>query len=204
MEQQTKGYPCCTGYRQYVCLHCGAGFASGTQEVAFFYHERGSVPLCHGNFGDCVLHPMELSREFGLYNYKQWSDKIYSPYHKVFSIIWEIAYLSVGFIATSACLAVGGELLLQKLNIPYYIGIVIVFVVVTIICMYGAKAVVAASTAMSIALIIMVVIVTVAGIASGWENSKQMIADRVIYTSVGDAWWRMLVYADISVRLSVP
>lgn len=202
MEQQTKkrGIPVALGIGStWFASHCGAGFASGTQEVAFFLSRAwfsAFLPFVSmGILAIAYYISMELSREFGLYNYKQWSDKIYSPYHKVFSIIWEIAYLSVGFIATSACLAVGGELLLQKLNIPYYIGIVIVFVVVTIICMYGAKAVVAASTAMSIALIIMVVIVTVAGIASGWENSKQMIADRVIYTSVGDAWWRMLVYA---------
>lgn len=137
----------------------------------------------------------ELTREFDIRNYRQWSDKIYSPYQKIFSVVWEICYLAVGFIATSACLVAGGELLLQKLGIPYYIGIVIVFVIVTFICMYGAKAVIAASTAMSISLIIMVVIITIIGIAAGWDNTKQAITDNVIYTSPGEAIWRMFVYA---------
>lgn len=202
MEKERKkiGIPVALGIGStWFASHCGAGFASGTQEVAFFLSRAwfsAFLPFVSmGILAIAYYITLELSREFGLYNYKLWSDKIYSPYHKVFSVVWEIAYLSVGFIATSACLAAGGQLLLQKLNIPYYIGIVIVFVLVTIICMYGAKAVVAASTAMSISLIIMVVIVTFIGIAAGWENSKEIIKNRTVYTSVGDAWWRMLVYA---------
>jgi uncharacterized membrane protein YkvI len=61
--------------------------------------------------------------------------------------------------------------------------------------MYGTKAVIAASTAMSISLIIMVVIITIIGIAAGWDNTKKAITDNVIYTSPGEAIWRMFVYA---------
>jgi uncharacterized membrane protein YkvI len=201
MEKKKKfGIPVALGIGStWFASHCGAGFASGTQEVAFFLsHTWYSAFLPFVSMGILAIAyyiTLELTREFDIRNYRQWSDKIYSPYQKVFSIVWEICYLAVGFIATSACLAAGGELLLQKLGIPYYIGIVIVFVIVTLICMYGAKAVIAASTTMSVCLIIMVVIVTILGIASGWDNTKQAIANKVIYTSSGEAIWRMFVYA---------
>jgi len=201
MEKKKKlGIPVALGIGStWFASHCGAGFASGTQEVAFFIsHSWFSAFLPFVSMGILAIAyyiTLELTREFNIRNYRQWSDKIYSPYHKIFSNVWEICCLSVGFIATSACLAAGGELLLQKLGIPYYLGIVIVFVIVTLICMYGAKAVITASTAMSICLIIMVAIVTFIGIKSGWPTTSQAIADKTIYTSTGEALWRMFVYA---------
>lgn len=149
--------------------HCGAGFASGTQELQYFAN--------HGWFG--VFMPiltfiiialtyyvgLETARQTDQWSYYAWSKKAFGKASKIFSPALDISVIVTTIAASAAAIATGGLLINQYLHLPVAVGSVIMFVIVTLISIFGEKVVRRNAMIMTAAILIIVTIVLVAGIA---------------------------------------
>ncbi len=106
--------------------HCGAGFASGTQELQYFAN--------HGWFG--VFMPiltfviialtyyvgLETARQTDKWSYDAWSKEAFGSASKIFTPAMDISIIITTIAATAATIATGGLLANQYLNLPVSVG----------------------------------------------------------------------------------
>ncbi len=154
--------------------HCGAGFASGTQELQYF--------ASHGWFG--IFMPIismvilaatyyigiETARQTDSWNYNAWSKEAYSPMSKVGSLAMELGVIIVVIAATAAAIAAGANLVNQELGIPTFIGSLIMFAIITLLCIFGEKVVRNNAIIMTISIIVILSIILILGVIKFWPN----------------------------------
>ncbi|WP_101773702.1 YkvI family membrane protein [Peptostreptococcus faecalis] len=152
--------------------HCGAGFASGTQELQYFAN--------HGWFG--VFMPiisfviiavtyyvgLETARQTDKWNYSAWSKEAYDKTPSKLSFVlrlgMDVSIVVTTISATAATLATGGLLANQYLNLPVVFGSILMLVIVTLLCVFGEKVVRKNAVIMTIGIILILSIVLVAGV----------------------------------------
>lgn len=148
--------------------HCGAGFASGTQELQYFAN--------HGWFG--VFMPiltfiiialtyyvgLETARQTDKWSYDAWSKEAFGKLSKFFTPAMDISIIITTIAATAATIATGGLLANQYLGLPVLVGSIAMVAIVTLICIFGEKIVRKNAMIMTAAILIIVSIVLVAGL----------------------------------------
>lgn len=148
--------------------HCGAGFASGTQELQFFAN--------HGWFG--VLMPiltfiliavtyyvgLETARQTDKWGYDAWSKEAYGKYSKVLTPAMDVSVIITTIAASAATIASGGLLANQYLGLPVLLGSVIMLIIVTLLVIFGEELVRKNATIMTILILAIISIVIVAGL----------------------------------------
>lgn len=199
--------------------HCGAGFASGTQELQYFSN--------HGWFG--VFMPiltfviiavtyyvgLETARQTDKWSYDAWSKEAFGKFSKVFTPAMDISIVITTIAATAATIATGGLLVNQYLRLPVAVGSIAMFVIVTLICIFGEKVVRKNAMIMTGAILIIVSIVLVAGLikfapqigklmSSGYINphsSKWSISgsNETVPGNIGNALLWALTYAGFQI-----
>ncbi len=154
--------------------HCGAGFASGTQELQYFAN--------HGWFG--VFMPIiamsivaftfyigiESARETGLWNYDGWAEQATAPIGKFCKVMMDVGIIITTISATAASLAMGGTLANQYFGINTVLGSLIMLAIVTVICIFGASLVRKNALIMTIGILVIIVIVLILGLMKFWPN----------------------------------
>ncbi|MDO4772052.1 MAG: hypothetical protein Q4A72_00565 [Bacillota bacterium] len=149
--------------------HCGAGFASGTQELQYFSN--------HGWFG--VFMPiltfaiiaftyyigLETARQTDKWGYDLWSKEAYGEtgISKVLSLAMDVSIIITTIAATAATIAAGGLLIKQYLQLPVLLGSVLMVAIITVLCIFGEKLVRKNAMIMTTAILIILSIVLVAG-----------------------------------------
>ncbi|MDQ0508346.1 Uncharacterized membrane protein [Aedoeadaptatus ivorii] len=148
--------------------HCGAGFASGTQELQFFAN--------HGWFG--VLMPiltfvlialtyyvgLETARQTDRWSYDAWSKEAYGKYSKVLTPAMDVSIVITTVAASAATIATGGLLVNEYLGLPVIVGSLLMVVIVTLLVIFGEEVVRKNATIMTIAILAIISIVIVAGL----------------------------------------
>ncbi len=148
--------------------HCGAGFASGTQELQYFAN--------HGWFG--VFLPiltftiiaitqyigLESAREVDRWDYAAWSKAIYGSKSKVLTPLMDVSVILATTAATAATLATGGKLANQYLGIPAIVGTLVMLVIVGLLSIFGAQLVRKNAMIMTSAILVIISIVIIAGL----------------------------------------
>lgn len=154
--------------------HCGAGFASGTQELQYFAN--------HGWFGP--LMPLismaivaftfyvgiESARQTNTWNYDGWSKLATEPFGKFFSVMMDIGIVITAISATAASIASGANLIAQTFNIPTFVGSIIMFAVVIIICIFGASIVRKNAIIMTVGILVIIAIILIMGLVKFMPN----------------------------------
>lgn len=198
--------------------HCGAGFASGTQELQYFAN--------HGWFG--VFMPiltftiiaftyyvgLETARQTDKWSYESWSKEAYGKASWL-TFAMDISIVITTIAATAATIATGGLLANQYLHLPVIAGSIIMIVIVTLICIFGEKMVRKNAMAMTAAMVIIVSIVLIAGLikfapqiaklmSEGYvnpESSKWSIYDSkdTVPGNVGNSLLWALTYAGFQI-----
>ncbi len=147
--------------------HCGAGFASGTQELQFFAN--------HGWFGPLMpiltiflvaltyYVGLESARQTGLWNYDGWSKEAFKPL-KWLSPFLDFNIIIITIAASAATIAAGANLVNQSFGIPMWIGSVTMFAIITLLCIFGEKVVRNNAMIMSAAILIIVTLIVVVGL----------------------------------------
>ncbi|MDY5963441.1 MAG: hypothetical protein SPJ36_00080, partial [Peptostreptococcus porci] len=121
--------------------HCGAGFASGTQELQYFSN--------HGWFG--VFMPiltfiiigftyyvgLETARQTDKWSYEGWSKEAYGNHSRFLTLAMDFSIVITTIAATAATIATGGLLVNKYFHLPVVMGSILMIAIVTLICVFG-------------------------------------------------------------------
>jgi len=178
--------------------HCGAGFASGTQEVAYFVRHGFLAPFLPiwsmFMVGMLMYVTLEISRLHQVFSYSQIVQKAYVPIQKVLGTTYDIIQTISMLLAPAACLAGGAALFNQIFGLPTFLGTLVMLVLTVLVCIFGAKVVRMFGTALTVLMIVCVAIITIFGIKANWANISWHISTAKMYTSVGQSLWYGTLY----------
>jgi uncharacterized membrane protein YkvI len=147
--------------------HVGGGFALGTQEVQYFvrFGKFGLyLPLMAMALLSTVFYlAWEFQRLYGISDYKEFFEKFFGRFGKIFMILYDIVFSCMVVLAAGAALAgmasaLGG---LLGIKISLYLGYLIAAVIVYIIASFGLKVVLASSAWMSLGIISVIVLLII-------------------------------------------
>ncbi|MDD7183817.1 MAG: hypothetical protein SPG13_09145 [Peptostreptococcus porci] len=199
--------------------HCGAGFASGTQELQYFSN--------HGWFG--VFMPiltfiiigftyyvgLETARQTDKWSYEGWSKEAYGNHSRFLTLAMDFSIVITTIAATAATIATGGLLVNKYFHLPVVMGSILMIAIVTLICVFGEKVVRKNAMFMTAAIVIIVSIVLIAGLvkfapqisklmSEGYVNpnsSKWSISDssETVPGNIGNALLWALTYAGFQI-----
>lgn len=165
--------------------HCGAGFASGTQELQYFSN--------HGWFG--IFMPLltfaiiaftyyvglETARQTDSWGYDVWAKKAYGPtIGKVLSPAMDISVIMTTIAASAAAIATGGLLVKQYLGLPVVVGSLMMLVVITVLCIFGESLVRKNAVVMTSAMLIIIAIVLIAGLIKFAPQIAKLFGEKYV------------------------
>lgn len=165
--------------------HCGAGFASGVQEITYFVNAgwlslfTTLVPMLI--IGIAFYYLGEYAREIHASSYKDVALTLYSSNRtigKVMLFVYDLIIMASVLVMSSSTLAGAGSLLNETLGIDYTLATVLFMFVVVGISMFGAQFLAKLNLPMSIVLVGGLVIIAVALIGGNWDNLSGIIASR--------------------------
>lgn len=182
--------------------HCGAGFASGLQEIAFFVNAgwlsllTSLVPMVV--IGLSFYFVGEFARKIHARSYK---DVVlaFFPNNVLFGrallALFDLAVLSSVIVTSSTTIAGAGTLLNQTLGIDYLLATVLFSVVIVIVSMFGARILAKLSLPLSVALVGSLLVIAVALVTANAGNLGAIVAERRTFgAGTGEALWNMVQY----------
>ncbi len=183
--------------------HAGGGFASGSQTMNFFV-KYGWPAVFTPVLAMAILALVyrviiTMCNQYGVSNYSDWSHKLYSPYDKVVSPVYEVCNLGAGILATSASIAGAAAVLNETFSLPYMMCVVIMAVVTILLSMFGAKVISAASSVLVVLIMVSVVIITVSGLVVKGPHIGVDVAAGYAPLGVGAAIWKSITYASFQI-----
>ncbi len=158
--------------------HVGGGFASGNQVIGYF-SQFGPIPaliypLIAMGILACIMNIMlKFARLNGFTNYKDTYAALYpKPWMEIF---FEVFYIVIILAAVAAAVAGAGNVMANFLGIEYVgatkvIMNLIIVVILILLCIFGVKVVVAASTVLSVLIMISTAMVIVAGLVAAQDG----------------------------------
>ena len=178
--------------------HCGAGFASGTQELQYFAN--------HGWFG--VFMPiitfaiiaftyyigLETARQTDKWGYDLWSKEAFGSASKLLTPAMDFSIIITTIAATAATIATGGLLGNQSLGLPVAVGSIAMFIIVTILCIFGENLVRKNAMIMTSAILVIISIVLVAGLIKFAPDIARLFREG--YVNPNSAKWSISGSAD--------
>ena len=178
--------------------HCGAGFASGTQELQYFAN--------HGWFG--VFMPiitfaiiaftyyigLETARQTDKWGYDLWSKEAFGSASKLLTPAMDFSIIITTIAATAATIATGGLLGNQYLGLPVAVGSIAMFIIVTILCIFGENLVIKNAMIMTSAILVIISIVLVAGLIKFAPDIARLFREG--YVNPNSAKWSISGSAD--------
>ena len=119
-------------------IHAGGGFASGAQTMGFLTRFGAAaiwtpvlvVVLIAWAYRELLI----LGKNNNIYTFRQLTDLLYHPYEKVLSPIYEVAFNIANIMAIASCIAGGATVFQSYFKLNYYIGIVVIGVVMLLLC----------------------------------------------------------------------
>jgi uncharacterized membrane protein YkvI len=161
--------------------HCGAGFASGTQELQYFTNHGwyGWILPVISIFIIAAIYyvGMETARQTDKWNYHAWSKEAYKPIGSLGSVLIEISIVVTTIAATAGCISAGANLGNQQFGWPMWVGSVLMFVIITVLCIFGEKVVRNNAMIMTVAIIAIVLIVLIAGVVKNSGTIAQLMRE---------------------------
>lgn len=171
--------------------HCGAGFASGTQELQYFANHGWYGPIMplitFAIIAITYYFGVETARQVGKYSYAEWSKEAFGPLSPVCSICLEISVIVTTVSASAAAIAAGAELINQQLGVPQSIGLVLMFAIITLLCIFGEKVVRNNAMIMTVAILIIITIVIILGLVKFAPNIRELFSTH--YTNPAAPKW---------------
>ncbi len=178
--------------------HVGGGFATGNQTMNFFVKEGWYtfwMPiLIIGIIALVYRETMIMARNHKAYDYRTLSKKLYEPYDKVLSIVFEICYIIIVLLATGGSIA-GAAALFADFGLSYNLGVVITGTILFILTIFGANLIRGASSLMTIIIVICLTLICYIGISANSGNFIELTTTRYSTESIWHALWLGLKYA---------
>ena len=182
--------------------HVGAGFATGNQVITYYVQYGWTAVLypliSMGILAYVIYTIMKFARLRGLDNYSDTFRELWSPYPWL-SITFEIFYIIIILAAVAA--AISGAALLVDDVFPFFPGgtedtaslvsTIIVAVLLILLCLFGVKLIIAASTVLTVGIIVTAGLMIIIGIANRPDEVAAAFSQPL--TSPGYAFWQGVV-----------
>ncbi|MDY4518452.1 MAG: hypothetical protein SPE01_07505 [Candidatus Spyradocola sp.] len=165
--------------------HAGGGFATGNQANTYYVGLGWLGPICTvvAMLLLCATmrEAMIMYNTRGLTSYKQLFETLYHPLDKV-EWAFEVFFYIMVLMAVAAAISGAATALNSYFSLNYYLGIVIVGIVVLLLTIFGAQLVRMATTYMGIAILVTAITIYAIGIFKGENLFDILAAD---FTQVG-------------------
>ena len=165
--------------------HAGGGFATGNQANTYYVGLGWLGPICAvvAMLLLCATmrEAMIMYNTRGLTSYKQLFETMYHPLDKV-DWAFEVFFYIMVLMAVAAAISGAATALNSYFSLNYYLGIVIVGIVVLLLTIFGAQLVRMATTYMGIAILVTAITIYAIGIFKGENLFDILAAD---FTQVG-------------------
>lgn len=179
--------------------HCGPGAASGNQTVAYFV-KYGLWSLimpiiAMGFLGLGVYYAMEFSRRTKATDFKDFANKLFDPYHKIFANLFEFSFIGTVGLSGGSCVATASTLFHDYFGAPVWVGIVAIVACTIVFSIYGEDLVRSASTAMTFIILVSILAVVLAGISQNGGVAPSFEGRNLADANGGSALWSSILYA---------
>ncbi|BDF67206.1 membrane protein [Oscillospiraceae bacterium] len=180
-------------------IHCGPGAASGNQTVSYFVRYglwSLIMPLvAMALLGLGLYYAMEFSRRTKAVDFKDFANKLFDPYHKIFANLFEFSFVGTVGLSGGACVATASTLFHDYFGAPVWLGIVAIVFCTIFFSIYGESLVRAASTGMSVIIFVAIFAVVIAGITNNGGIAPSFTGRSLSDANGGAALWRSILYA---------
>ena len=154
--------------------HAGGGFATGNQAHTYYVGLGWLGPI--SAIGAMLLLTITMREAMLMYNsrgltsYKELFQTLYHPFGKLY-LLFEVFFYIMVLMAVAAAISGAASALTEYFGLNYYLGIVLVGLLVLCLTIFGADLVRMASTYMGIAILVTAVAIYAVGIA--WSGNLQ-------------------------------
>ena len=182
--------------------HVGAGFATGNQVLNYYVQYGWTAVLfpliSMGILAYVIYVIMKFARLRGLDNYNDTFRELWSPYPQL-AITFEIFYIIIILAAVAAAIS-GAALLVDDVlgfqgagssaSLP---STIIVAVLLIVLCLFGVKLIIAASTVLSVGILITAGLMIIVGIANRPEAVLEAFTAAPQNPNGLEGFWRGVV-----------
>ena len=181
--------------------HVGAGFATGNQVITYYVQYGWTAVLypliSMGILAYVIYTIMKFARLRGLDNYADTFRELWSPYPWL-SITFEIFYIVIILAAVAAAISGAALLVDDVFHFPggteetaSLLSTILVAVLLILLCLFGVKLIIAASTILSTGILITAGVMIIVGIAN--HPSEVAAAFSQPLNTPGTAFWRGVI-----------
>lgn len=163
--------------------HCGAGFASGVQEITYFVNAgvfslvTTLVPMVV--IGIAFYNLGEYAREIKAGSYKDVALTLYSPrptVGKIMLLVYDLIIVASVLVMSSSTLAGAGSLLNETIGIDYTLATFLFMLAVVAISMLGARFLAKTNLPISILLVGSLLVIVCALIGANAQNLEKIVS----------------------------
>lgn len=189
--------------------HVGAGFATGSQYVVY-YADYGwfsiFMPFVTWLIVAAAFYIIyEYCRLIKAESYKDYAKNFYLPNNKIISslivLLFDLWLISAQIIGLGGILAGGGSMFETSLHLPYWMGILLVGVIITLMVIFGMKVLMKVQKYMMYVLWVCIIVIGVLGLVNNIDNFKTVISTRATNRTLWEAFKGAFTYA--SLRMAV-
>ena len=181
--------------------HVGAGFATGNQVITYFVQYGWTAVLfpliSMGILAYVIYVIMKFARLRGLDNYADTFRELWSPYPWL-SITFEIFYIIIILAAVAAAISGAALLVDDVFQFPggtektaSLMSTVLVAVLLILLCLFGVKLIIAASTVLTIGIIVTAGLMIIIGVANRPDEVLAAFSRPLV--TPGKAFWQGVI-----------
>jgi uncharacterized membrane protein YkvI len=154
----------------------GGGYATG-REIVEFGAKYGALGWVAGlailvGFGLMAFLMLEMARRFQAFDYRTLLRKLIGPFYWLFDIV----YILLAILIIAIMAAATGEILNSTLGLNYWVGVVLIIVIVGLLNFYGEGVIERFKTFGTVALYIGYLIFATLVISENWGTIKQTLS----------------------------
>ena len=181
--------------------HVGAGFATGNQVITYYVQYGWTAVLypllSMGILAYVIYTIMKFARLRGLDNYADTFRELWSPYPWL-SITFEIFYIVIILAAVAAAISGAALLVDDVFHFPggteetaSLLSTILVAVLLILLCLFGVKLILAASTVLTVGIIVTAGLMIIIGVANRPDEVVEAFSRPLV--TPGKAFWQGVI-----------
>lgn len=186
-------------------MHCGSGFATGKQ-YTIYYNPYGWLAMITplitwGILAVAFYFIFEYSRRTNVLNYKDYvSNAFGGKFSFIFLLLFDGWSIFSQILGEAGILAGSGSLA-EGLGINFWVGVIVVAILVLLLVVFGATAIMKGSMALTLGLVVCITILGIVGVVADWDNFVRVLAERQTTpgTTFVDAIKGALTYSGVQI-----
>lgn len=165
--------------------HAGGGFATGNQENTWFVTLGWTciigVAVAMLILALTIREGQIMMNSRGLKTYKELFETLYHPFDKV-ELLFELFFNIMVLMVVASCISGASSALNQYFGLNYYLGTLLIGVIILFLTIFGVDLILKASTYMGIVILVLAVCTYTYGLLHGHNLLESM---RVSFASIG-------------------